>query len=120
MPSPFPGMDPYLEHPLLWSTFQQYFIGTLADILGEVLPRRFQAQIKERVFLQGNPNGELANQAPPVSCLLPSGPSSIASPNHLPSGASPVWHIPTAAEELRENYLEIVVAGEPRQLLTVI
>jgi hypothetical protein len=22
MPSPFPGMDPYIEHPEVWSDFQ--------------------------------------------------------------------------------------------------
>ena len=25
MPSPFPGMDPYLEHPVLWPGWHQAF-----------------------------------------------------------------------------------------------
>ena len=30
MPSPFPGMDPYLEHPALWPGVHQRFIGAYA------------------------------------------------------------------------------------------
>lgn len=40
MASPFPGMDPYLEHPGLWSDVHHRLIIALADTLGpQVRPR---------------------------------------------------------------------------------
>lgn len=33
MPSPFPGMDPYLEDAQLWPQFQEQFLSQLADFL---------------------------------------------------------------------------------------
>jgi hypothetical protein len=33
MPSPFPGMNPYLEHPAVWPSFHSRFIVALADQL---------------------------------------------------------------------------------------
>ena len=38
MPSPFPGMDPYLEEPVLWSTLHQRLITYIADDLNVLLP----------------------------------------------------------------------------------
>src|SRR3954462_3857385 len=111
MPSPFPGMDPYLEHPLLWPLFQQYFVGTLADVFGEVLPRRFLAQIKERIY-QEHASPGLSDQTSPASCALSAGNPRVFF-DHAAGGLHPVWHIPTAPEEVRESYLEIRLAGEP-------
>ncbi|MBV8886966.1 MAG: DUF4058 family protein [Chroococcidiopsidaceae cyanobacterium CP_BM_RX_35] len=33
MPSPFPGMDPYLEQPALWSSFHSRLIVAIADAI---------------------------------------------------------------------------------------
>ncbi|WP_143437986.1 DUF4058 family protein, partial [Hydrocoleum sp. CS-953] len=33
MPSPFPGMDPYLEHPDLWPGLHLFLISNLAQLL---------------------------------------------------------------------------------------
>jgi len=33
MPSPFPGVNPYLEHPERWSTVHNRLIVALADVL---------------------------------------------------------------------------------------
>jgi len=33
MPSPFPGMDPYLEHPEVFSDFHDGFVGKIAPYL---------------------------------------------------------------------------------------
>ena len=35
MPSPFPGMNPYLENPELWSEFHSRMIVAIADALDE-------------------------------------------------------------------------------------
>lgn len=51
MPSPFPGMDPYLEHPSVWTEFYHRFITYLADYLNERVRPRYRAHISERVYL---------------------------------------------------------------------
>ena len=33
MPSPFPGMDPYLEHPNLWPELYHWLISEIARFL---------------------------------------------------------------------------------------
>ena len=40
MPSPFPGMDPYLEHPALWPGVHQGLITFMWSALNAMLPAR--------------------------------------------------------------------------------
>ena len=51
MPSPFPGMDPYLEHPALWPGVHQRFITYVGDALNALLPAHYIADIGERLYI---------------------------------------------------------------------
>ncbi len=51
MPSPFPGMDPFLETPALWSDFHARFITYWSDALADLLPDNYEARIDEKVRL---------------------------------------------------------------------
>src|SRR5437868_2144816 len=51
MPSPFPGMDPYLEHPAFWSDFHSTFINYWREALVDQLPDEYEANLGERVYL---------------------------------------------------------------------
>ncbi len=51
MPSPFPGMDPYLENPVLWSGVHQRLITRIADTLNGIMPPRYVADIGERGYI---------------------------------------------------------------------
>lgn len=50
MPSPFPGMDPYLESPAHWPDFHFRFISALADAINARVPDRYVARINEHVM----------------------------------------------------------------------
>ena len=50
MPIPFPGMNPYLEHPDLWPQVHQKMIQSLADILGQQLPTAYHVRLRERHY----------------------------------------------------------------------
>jgi hypothetical protein len=50
MPSPFPGMNPYLEHPDRWSTVHNRFIVAIADLLTPLLLPRYQVDIEKRTI----------------------------------------------------------------------
>src|SRR6266849_343752 len=49
MPSPFPGMDPYLEDPDEWRGFHARLIVSVSDTLARYVPPQFIVRIKERV-----------------------------------------------------------------------
>ncbi|MBI4847905.1 MAG: DUF4058 family protein [Nitrospirae bacterium] len=51
MPSPFPGMDPYLENPVWWPDFHHSFITYARDALQPGLRPRYRARISERVYI---------------------------------------------------------------------
>src|ERR1700733_2313848 len=50
---PFPGMDPYLEHPVLWEGVHARLIVAIANQLQPKLDPRYIASIEERVFIEG-------------------------------------------------------------------
>jgi hypothetical protein len=51
MPSPFPGMDPYLENPATWPDLHQRLIAYSAEALQPQLRPKYIARIGERVEL---------------------------------------------------------------------
>jgi hypothetical protein len=53
MPSPFPGMDPYIEAQVNWQDFHNSLIVRICDALGDVLPDHYVARTDERVELVG-------------------------------------------------------------------
>ena len=120
MESPFPGMDPYLEHPGLWTAWQQFFCTRMADSLNDVLPRRYQAKICERVYCEGDSDLFPAKASLNGHCILSRHkPSTNGRLDNLWAHA-PVWHIPTTPEELRETYMEIVSTESDAQRIAVI
>lgn len=50
MPIPFPGMNPYLEHPDLWPQVHQKMIQAIADTLDSHLPPHYQVRLRERHY----------------------------------------------------------------------
>jgi hypothetical protein len=50
MPSPFPGMDPYLEHPGRWPDVHHRLISIASDVLAEQLRPKHLVRIAERVY----------------------------------------------------------------------
>ena len=49
MPSPFPGMDPYLEHTARWSDMHQRLIAYMSEWLRPQLRPKYLARIDERI-----------------------------------------------------------------------
>ena len=48
MPSPFPGMDPYLEAPDLWPDFHNRFATEISNDLNHILPGPYYARLEMR------------------------------------------------------------------------
>jgi hypothetical protein len=50
MPSPFPGMDPFLETPERWPAFRKGIVDLLCTAVGPCLPDRYAVRSSERRF----------------------------------------------------------------------
>lgn len=51
MPTPFPGMDPYLEHPVLWPDVHNVLLAELRNTLAPQLRPRYYVALEERTYL---------------------------------------------------------------------
>ena len=51
MPTPFPGMDPYLEQPALWPDVHNGLIAELRNTLVPQLRPRYYVALEERTYL---------------------------------------------------------------------
>jgi hypothetical protein len=50
MESPFPGLDPYLEHPSLWPDVHNRLIAALADELSQRVAPRYYVGLERRTY----------------------------------------------------------------------
>ncbi|MEG4282633.1 DUF4058 family protein [Microcoleus sp. A006_D1] len=50
MPSPFPGIDPYLEHPELWPGIHHLLINQIARFLCPQLRPKYLVDVKVRIY----------------------------------------------------------------------
>lgn len=57
MPSPFPGMDPYLENPGLWPDVHHNLISEIQALLTAQLRPRYVVRIEERAYITSEENG---------------------------------------------------------------
>jgi Protein of unknown function (DUF4058) len=108
MPSPFPGMNPYLEHPDRWSTVHNRLIVAIADVLTPQLAPKYQVDIEKRIYEVLSVNSLLVGrsdasiQQPKKTAVITSSPASITS-----AVAQPVQVSLPVLEEVREAYLEV-------------
>jgi hypothetical protein len=51
MPSPFPGMDPFIEACGLWEDFHNSLIGQISSQLAEVAPPRYVLRTGTRSYV---------------------------------------------------------------------
>jgi hypothetical protein len=102
MPSPFPGMNPYLESPELWSEFHSRMIVAIADALDLSLSQDYRVAVEKRVYLSQGDDTILIG-IPDVSVTA----TPQAGTMGLAIATEPmVVEIPLA-EEVQERYLEI-------------
>lgn len=50
MPSPFPGMNPYLEHPELWAEVHHWIITLIAESLVPKVRPKYRVAVEKRIY----------------------------------------------------------------------
>jgi hypothetical protein len=58
MPSPFPGMNPYLERDDVWHDFHQSFIPALRETLAEQVRPKYLVKLEEQLYVHELPAEE--------------------------------------------------------------
>lgn len=118
MPTPFPGMDPYLEQPALWPNVHTSLIIAIRDELAPRLRPRYYIAVEERIVRMDSDELVFAIR-PDVSVFEPSTPQAgqeLLTETDQADVVSVELSIP---DEVREVYLEIR-SVETRRVVTVI
>jgi hypothetical protein len=107
MPSPFPGMNPYLENPEFWPEVHHRLIVAIADNIEQNLSQQYRVAIEKRTYMSGGEDSiDLA--IPDVSVVAARTTTQTESAvMTLPPRTDFVTVTLPIAEECREGYLEI-------------
>jgi hypothetical protein len=118
MPSPFPGMDPYLEHPSTWPNVHHRLITAIADDLAPQLLPKYQVLVEERIYQVETQDAILVG-APDVLVQQLRAKTEASAVAVAPPSTAPLSVTLTIPETVRQGYLEVreIVTG---QVITVI
>ena len=108
VPSPFPGMDPYLEHPALWPGVHNGLIAALQLSLAPQLRPRYYVALEERLYIT-EPDQRVFVGRPDLAVI---GQQEIeAAPKPATSEPSVLTVQVPVPDEVRETYLEVRETG---------
>ncbi|MBI1879407.1 MAG: DUF4058 family protein [Chloroflexi bacterium] len=105
---PFPGMNPYLEHPDLWPDVHNQLITLIRNSLVPQVRPRYYVAIEERVYIAAPKNRFVGR--PDVAVVDPEGESTWPKIEETLAPYRPfLVDLPTSApdDEVREWYLEV-------------
>lgn len=118
MPSPFPGMDPFLEAPEFFPGLHGRLIAYVAESLQQVLPEPYYAEIYERVVVE-----ETGRRIEPDVGVYRDdrlAPPGRAKSRHFAASATLPVVVPRD-DAMTETYLEILApGGESERTIAVI
>ena len=119
MPSPFPGMDPFIESQGLWPDFHVKFINYIQESLAELLPDVYEVRIDERVNFIQVQDDSVQRIRPDVSIAQIESGQTTATVSTGTATLEPVTLPETIEEEVREAYIEILNRSD-RLLVTIL
>ncbi len=118
MPSPFPGMNPYLEQADVWQDFHQSFIPLLRQLLSPQVRPKYIVKIEEQIFIHelSEEQRRLLGRGDMTVSRTSDDAVSIAS---IELEAPAVGRVLLSPDVERHSFLEIRDRGN-RQLVTVL
>ena len=105
MPSPFPGMDPYVEEGSIWPDMHLRLISNISEALQSLVRPKYIVRIEERIALETLSNRDV----PDVMMIKPTLVSSGTQTNTGVLVADEPQAIRSGDEERRIPYLEVIL-----------
>src|SRR4051812_11731434 len=108
MRPPFPGMDPYLEHPALWPDVHNRLIAAIADAITPLVAPRYYVGLERRAY-QLKPDDMALIGIADIAVIAPRVPET-AGPL-APAGVAVLEVEVPMVVEIGENFLEVHEVG---------
>ena len=118
MPSPFPGVDPYLENSEFWPEVHHRLITAIADAIGPALRPKYRAAIEKRIYLSDAEDSDFM-AIPEVKVFSKSSTVNQSAATVTLSRSEPITVTVPILEEAREGYLELREVGTNRVITVV-
>lgn len=119
MPSPFPGMDPYLEDPVLWQGVHQGLISSMRAELNSFLPPNYVADMGERLYVL-EPGRSIYPDVFVMERTIVNKPKkSTGAPGSVATCDPPVV-LTVEPEQIREVFIEILSLKPERHIIAII
>ncbi len=126
MPSPFPGMDPYLENPEVWPNAHARLIADIQETLNARIRPKYFAWIESRIYLSDELDPGRRVLIPDVrvsgfsqQSMPPRSTANSSTSTAVLDVAEPIEVLDLIDDEITESQLQIFDA-EHRRLVTVI
>ncbi len=124
MPSPFPGMDPYLEAPHLWPDLHDALAGQIRAELNASLPAPYYARLEMRPEVGVMEPGISPRRiVPDVAVVRPPSPSvggTVAVLDAPRRAISPSLEVAVPSESIRHAFVEVRDPTDGHHLITLI
>ncbi len=115
MAMPFPGMDPYLENPILWTGVHSRLINAISSLIAPALRPRYIVSIEERVVI------DLPSQQRVPDLWIQKTSSTLPVDGVSPRvGLAEPVVMELADDPIREPYIEILDRYQEMQVVTVV
>lgn len=123
MPSPFPGMNPYLEQPEIWSQVHKWLIILIAQTLNPQLRPKYRVVVEERVYEAKGDDSLLVGI--PDDVVVQTQTTDKANLAHIAVATPPTKPVKITlpmTETVREWYLEVrqVETGEVMTVMEIL
>ncbi|MBI2876716.1 MAG: DUF4058 family protein [Candidatus Tectomicrobia bacterium] len=120
MPSPFPGMDPYLEGRTIWPDLHHGLITAIRDALAPQVAPGYYVRIEQRTYIV-EVDGEERIARPDVTVITASSETEPPGEGQVATAVAAISQTVTLPqfEEIRQGYLEIREV-QTHEVITVI
>ena len=106
MPSPFPGMNPWLEQDALWHDFHQSFLSGMRDAISDAVSPRYFVALEEHVYIHEPPEPRARFLGRPDLAIIGTGDTGFAASTAVME--APVYTaLPEPMDVLHESFIEI-------------
>ena len=118
MPSPFPGMDPYIEAFGPWRDFHHSFVIYIRNALQPLLRPKYRARVEERAIADPDGRGFYPDVSVVKEPAAAHGTSSVTAAEECDSPVVVRSHVPVP--EPHQIFLQIVLPGPEAKVVTAI